>query len=52
MSYSTISVPDYYLATFFTCRNIVIFLIKPSVAAIARFFYRNENGVQGISLFC
>lgn len=51
MSYSTTSVPDYYLATFLPVITLGFF-IRPSGAAIARFFYRNENGVQGISLFC
>lgn len=32
--------------------TLFFFLIKPSVAAIARFFYPYENGVQGIPLFC
>lgn len=48
MSYSTISVPDYYLATFLPVVTLGFFLIRPSVAAIARFFYPNETGVQGI----
>lgn len=52
MSYSTISVPDYYLATFLPVVTLGFFLIRPSVAAIARFFYPNETGVQGIPFFC